>query len=130
MPANAGCVAPADDLVPADVRQRRRIASSRTVRPARIAKRLGAVLVAALEQQLEAEADPEERAIGRRPRRGSASTKPALAQPLHRGRGRADAGDDEQVRRRRCRRAVSCAAGRGAPAATSACSIETRLPAP
>jgi len=54
------------DLVPADVRERRGV--NETDRAAvEDAERLRAVLVAAVEQELEAEADPEERTPGRDP---------------------------------------------------------------
>ena len=53
----------------------------------------------------------------------------ALAQAVHRRRRGTDAGHDEQVRARRSRRRVTRAVDR-APAAVSACSIDTRLPAP
>ena len=45
--------------------------SSRAVRPARMPERRGAVLVAAVEQELQAEADAEERPVGRDPVAGS-----------------------------------------------------------
>ena len=51
------------DLVPADVRQRRGVLEADRA-PGQHAERLGAVLVAALEQELEPEADAEERAVG------------------------------------------------------------------
>ena len=66
-------------------------------RPARQhAKRRGAVLVAALEEQLEAEADPEERAVVGDPAPDRVD-EPGPLQTLHCGRRRADAGHDERV---------------------------------
>ena len=58
---------------------------------------LGAVLVAALEQQLEAEADAQERAIGVDPGPDRLE-EAALAKPVHRRSGRADARDHQEVR--------------------------------
>ena len=67
---------------------------------------LGAVLVAALEQQLEAEADAEERAIRRDPG-ADRLDEAAVAQPVHRGSGRADARHDAAGPGRRCRSPVT-----------------------
>ena len=68
-------LAAADDLVPADVGERRGVVEAD--RPAgQEPERLGAVLVRALEQELEPEADAEERPVLPRPTRAIGSTKP------------------------------------------------------
>ena len=58
-----------------------------------------------------------------------ASTNPPAAQAVHRGCGGADAGHDQEVRLPDVARA-SDARWTVAPETVSACSMETRLPAP
>ena len=114
------------DLVPADVGQRRRVLEA--PRPARQhAERHGAVLVAALEQQLEPEADAEERPIGGDPAPDRLDETGGV-EPLHRRRGRPDAGHDDRVGVFEILWDGWHGSG-GRPARPRACSMLTRLPA-
>ena len=95
-PRERGMRAMAAHLVPADVGQGRGVVEA--YRPARQeAERRRAVLVAAVEQELEAEADPQERPVGLDPvtDRGH---EPAGSETVHRRRRGAHSGHDQQVR--------------------------------
>jgi hypothetical protein len=85
----------ADDLIPADVRQRRRILEPG--RPAgQHAQRGGPVFVAAVEEQLEPEADAEERPVARDPVTDRVD-EAVVPEAGHRGRGGPDARNDDRV---------------------------------
>ena len=105
------------DLVPADVRAGSGRPRGATVRPGEHAERRRAVLVAALEQELQAEADAEERPVGAPATRGSARRGRARSRRAIAGAAAPTPGHDERVGaarapRRRGRRATSAPDGR------------------
>ena len=97
--------------------------------PARTPERRRAVLVAALEQQLEAEADAEERPVGGDPAADRAG-QAAPREPRHRRRRGADARDDRAASAPSQVLRPSRATSTSAPTVGSAWSMLTRLPAP
>src|SRR3954464_9739664 len=81
------------DLVPADVRERRRLRELDG--PAgKDPERRGVILVAPVEQQLQAEADAEERLVARGPC-AHRSREPGRIETCHRRSRRADSRDDK-----------------------------------
>src|SRR6266550_3988584 len=82
-------------LVPADVGEPCTTGQDPRAAPDR-AQGLGAVLVAAIEQQLQPKADPEEPPVGLQPGPDRADQSGRL-QPRHGGRSRADSRDNEQL---------------------------------
>ena len=98
MPSNSGCGARPLDLVPADVREGRGVLEPDRA-PGEDAERRRAVLVAAVEQELEPEADAEERPVGGEPRADRVG-QAVPVEPRHRRFGRADARDDRAHPRR------------------------------
>ncbi len=75
---------------------RRGASTRRTVRPASTPSVRGAVLVAAVEEELHPQADAQEGAVGGDPAPDRLH-EPAPSQPFHRGPGRTDAGHHEGV---------------------------------
>jgi hypothetical protein len=88
-------VAPALDLVPADVGERWGVLEPSRA-PPEDAERRRAILVAALEEELQSQADADERAVVGDPAPDRLD-EPGSFQPLHRRRRRADAGHDERI---------------------------------
>src|SRR3954447_9080445 len=84
------------DLVPADVRERRRLDELGS--PAgKDPERRGVILVAAVEQKLQAETDTEEWLVTAGPG-ANRSREPGCIEPCHRRSRRADSRDDKAVR--------------------------------